>query len=311
MSCNQEIFQQQEENIKQLYAKDIIEGKYENIDFWIYTASTDEKYHVNKKQHKLYVPCDDSITGTYDKTYKVFNLIEKLGFEFDYIFRTNLSTYINVNLLNQFVNNILEDEDKHIYCGSIYCTKNATGPYEYCLYGCGNAILFPKFWINVIAHNHVSKYKYTNFVSHPDEPYYKIDDNTIGLVVNSYAFFNEVDLEMNMYEIWKNFLWHEYGVIPPDPYNYIAVSFREYNDDNTRDHETLWSKMIHHSVQLHKNQIIPEYTLKVQQINILDFEKGMRSVVSREFADKFLSVMSLPNYVEKVKINNKRYNIIN
>ena len=68
MSCNQDFFLQQEQNIRNLYAKDILEGKYENIDFWVYTASTDEKYHVNKKQHKLYVPCDDSLSGTYEKT---------------------------------------------------------------------------------------------------------------------------------------------------------------------------------------------------------------------------------------------------
>ena len=52
MSCNQDLFIKQEQNIKSLYAKDILDEKYKNIDFWVYTASPDSKYHVNKKQHK-------------------------------------------------------------------------------------------------------------------------------------------------------------------------------------------------------------------------------------------------------------------
>ena len=36
-------------------------NKYKNIDFWTFTASTDGKYHINKKIHKIAVPCDDSV----------------------------------------------------------------------------------------------------------------------------------------------------------------------------------------------------------------------------------------------------------
>ena len=313
MSCNQDFFLQQEQNIRNLYAKDILEGKYENIDFWVYTASTDEKYHVNKKQHKLYVPCDDSLSGTYEKTFKTFNLLEKTDIEYDYIFRTNLSTYVNVELLNSWVNSEFID-DKHIYSGSIYCTKNATGPFEYCLYGCGNSLLLPKFWVNIIAHNHVSKYRYINNVVNQDEPYYKIDDNAIGLVVNSYAFFNQVDLEMDMYDVWKNFRYPDPGEIPVDCWSYIAISFREYNPDETRNQEFMWSKMIHLGIQadigLNGLQMKPEYIIANQCIHIIDFEKGMHSVATRDFADKFLSAMSLPNYIEKLQINNKNFNLI-
>ena len=35
-------------------------------------------------------------------------------------------------------------------------------------------------------------------------------------------------------------------------------------------------------------------------IHILDFEKGMRTLVTREFADKFLSIISLPKYIQKL-----------
>lgn len=305
MSCNQDFFIQQEKNIRELYVKDILEGEYENVDFWVYTASEDEKYHVNKRQHKLYIPCNDSLEGTYDKTYKAFKLIEKLGLEYDYILRTNLSTYINVKVLSNFINSDLID-DKHIYCGSVYCAKNATGPYEFCYYGCGNALLLSKFWVNVITHNHVSKYRYNNFVFNPDEPYYKIDDNTIGLVINSYALYNEMD----MFDIWRNFKWQEPGSIPTDANNYMAISFREYNQEGTRDNEHRWGLAIHMGVKMNDNLINAEQLLENQEVHILDFEKGMHSLVSREFADKFIEVMSLPKYVEKLKINNKKFNLM-
>lgn len=309
MSCNQDLFLQQEQNIKQLYAKDILNGKYENIDFWIYTGSKDEKYHINKKAHKLYVPCDDTLKGTYEKTYKTFNLLDKVGIEYDYILRTNLSSYVNVELLNRMINEN-ELDPQHVYCGAIYCAKNATGPYEYCFYGCGNALLLSKFWVDIIKTTHVNRYKTKNYVFNPDEPYYNIDDNTLGLVINSYALFNGLD----MFDVWQCFKYQLPGEIPEDIQNYPIISFREYNEDNTREHEKEWSNMIHHIIMTHSPDIdIHDLICNDNDhcIHILDFEKGMRTLVTREFADKFLSMISLPKYIQKLQINNKRFNIIN
>ena len=56
----------------ELYAKDIINNEFTNVDFWSYTASTDGKYHTNKKLHRLEVPTDDTLKGTYEKTIAVF-----------------------------------------------------------------------------------------------------------------------------------------------------------------------------------------------------------------------------------------------
>ncbi|WQJ51683.1 MAG: hypothetical protein [Hatfieldvirus porci] len=97
MSCNQELFQKQEQMLREeLYAKDIIDKKFDNVDFWSYTSSNDGKYHVNLKLHRLEVPTDDSLYGTYEKTIAAFKLLNSLNIEYDYILRTNCSTYINV-----------------------------------------------------------------------------------------------------------------------------------------------------------------------------------------------------------------------
>lgn len=99
-----------------------------------------------------------------------------------------------------------------MYCGAIYCAKNSTGPYEYCFYGCGNALLLSKFWVNIIKRTHVNRYKTSNYVFNPDEPYYNIDDNTLGLVINSYALFNGLD----MFDVWQCFKYQLPGEIPED-----------------------------------------------------------------------------------------------
>ena len=137
MCCNQELFQQQEYRLRtELYAKDILNRKFKNVDYWTYTASTDGKYHVNKKLHKIEVPTDDSLNGTYEKTYQTFKLLEQLNLDYDYILRTNCSTYINVNLLKSFVNRLTDE--RIIYSNNVYCTN--------CDYRIHYSVLHILFW---------------------------------------------------------------------------------------------------------------------------------------------------------------------
>ena len=295
MSCNQDFFQHQEEIIKTTYAKDIIEGKYPNIEFWIYTASFDTKYHVNHNEHKLYIPSDDSLNGTYEKTIKALKLINTLKIEYDYIFRTNCSTYINIELLDRFINEC-QLNDETIYTGAIYCTDNGTGPFNWCYYGVGNAILFSKYWINILLTN--KPYSFKNYVVNKNEPYYKIDDNTIGLIVNGYLFKNHKD----MFDAWQNFDFPMINNIPDKPQNYIAIPCREYNPENTRDNEEKYMKDIHNIIKENDiKQININNILSNKTVHILDFNRGMHSIITRDYAEIFLNIMSLPKYLANMK----------
>ena len=297
MCCNQDFFIEQENYIKELYAKDIIEGKYPNIEFYTYTASYDTKYHINKTEHKLYVPADDSLTGTFEKTQNVFKLLKHLNFDYDYVLRTNCSTYINVELLNRFINEITLD-DKKIYTGSIYLSEFGTGPYNWCFYGVGNALLLSKFWIDIILKTNPKNIK--NYVKTKDEIYYKIDDNTIGLIVNDYAFNHNMD----MYDIWQNFKFPVINHIPVDPYNYLAIPCRQYNKENNRDNEKLALNKIHEYIKKSDiNKVNLNNILSEQFVHILIFDKGMHNIVSREFANEFLYCVSLVKYLEKLSKN--------
>lgn len=300
MSCNQELFINQERMLREeLYAKYVLQNYFPDVDFWSYTASTDGKYHVNKKQHRLEVPTDDTIQGTYEKTLATFKLLNQTGIEYDYIFRTNCSTYVNVPLLRDFVDTLTDD--KLIYSGSIYCSNNGTGPYEWCLYGIGNSLLLSKYWVDVICNNHVNKYKQYNMVKNEDEPYYHIDDNTFGLVINCHCLENCLD----MYNIWNNFRMPVVNTIPEDPYTYIAIPFRQYNKEGNRDLECEHARNIHDIIMRTGVEIDPSIHTAFQDFHIIDYTRKMHSIVSREFGNQFLDVMAYPRFINKLKQTNK------
>ena len=198
MGCNQDFFIQEEKVVRKTYAKDILNNKYQNIDFWTFTASTDGKYHINKKIHKIAVPCDDSLYGTYDKNIKTFKVInEVLQLDYDYILHTNLSTFIHVPYLNDFIKSIPEsDIQKHyIYSNKLYASKDGCGPEEFDIYGLGNSLLIPKFWVDVLIKYPVHSLKCYNKTQNP----LTIDDNTFGFIINTYSDLHGID----KFDIWK------------------------------------------------------------------------------------------------------------
>ena len=224
------------------------------------------------------MPGDDTLHGTYEKTIKVLKLIStksKFSFiDYDYIFRTNCSTYINVEPLDMFVQNL--DNDRIIYSGAVYSTKDASGPYEYCMYGVGNSLLIPRYWVNIICENHISKY--ADMIKVKSDSIYNIDDNAIGTVINCYAIQNG----MNHLDIWKNFNLPHINTIPADKdlNKYIAVPFRIYGGN--REHEFQLCAHIHDYIK--NNELV--YNLHEisgeQQITIINFGKGIRTVKKRD-----------------------------
>ena len=139
MSCNQEAFLNEENTIKETWAKDIIEGKYPNITWYAYRNTLHDKpYDMN---NIIYVPENDDRSHTYQKTIACFKYINdhKEKFDFDFIVRTNTSQYVNVELLNKFVED-LDSNDETIYTSQI-CFNTSS---HLKLYGRGNFVLFSR-----------------------------------------------------------------------------------------------------------------------------------------------------------------------
>jgi hypothetical protein len=171
MSCQDEFFKQQVEKIKETWAKPILEGKYPNMDFIVYEGGYDN-HSYDKENHILKVRCEDDLDNTFKKTYYAFSLMNS-NVKYDYIFRTNTSTYVNVDLLDKFIQS-LEDYNV-VYTSELYSLVESNVPYPLYLYGRGNGLILSKKVVNVLLKEGIS-FLYEE----------RVDDVAIGNVLNTY-----------------------------------------------------------------------------------------------------------------------------
>ncbi len=97
---------------------------YIDIDFWVYTdAEEGEDTHADKANKIIYIKReykdkDDALYHTYSKTIFALREIKKLELKYDYLIRTNNSTWINLPLLNEFL--AYQEDDSQLFTGRIY-----------------------------------------------------------------------------------------------------------------------------------------------------------------------------------------------
>lgn len=125
MSANLPLFNKMEEVCNETW-RNYDKKKYPdvNADFWTYTdAKEGEETHIDEKNHIIYIKLDTShqtpLDATYSKTIEAMYIIkDKLKLEFDYMVRTNNSTWINVPLVNDFL--AYNHDDSKIYASKLY-----------------------------------------------------------------------------------------------------------------------------------------------------------------------------------------------
>ena len=64
VTCNQDFFLLESDIVRKTYAKPILKGEYENIDFYDCTSTEREERIEN---HRIYVHAPDDINGTMEK----------------------------------------------------------------------------------------------------------------------------------------------------------------------------------------------------------------------------------------------------
>lgn len=116
MSCNLPQYKQREEDIRNTWGKDILEKKHENIDLWFFTSG--EHDMIDMYNHKLYTKCNDLRDRTFQKLMKTIYNAEANGLEYDWILRVNISTYINIELIDMIVQHSPSDE--FLYAGTLF-----------------------------------------------------------------------------------------------------------------------------------------------------------------------------------------------
>lgn len=109
MSCNVESYLQQEGYIKETWGKDIDDGLYPGFKYVFFRSGKDGVFHPEEKV--LEVRTGDTLKETAEKTNRAMVYLTQMFF-YDYVIITNMTTYMNLRLINDFVNSDLIENDK-------------------------------------------------------------------------------------------------------------------------------------------------------------------------------------------------------
>ena len=149
-AANIPIFKKLDETCKQTWMN-VDHEKYPNIqvEYWTYTDCDpgEKEIRVDKENHVIYIPTDyekERFYQTYSKTILALREIKKLGIKYDYMIRTNNSTWINIPLLNEFL--AWQTDDSLIFAGRLYgCFWSAFN-----LYASGELMIWHNRTVDII-----------------------------------------------------------------------------------------------------------------------------------------------------------------
>ena len=217
MSANQEHFINQIEDCKNTWLSVLEDEKYSHIinkyvnkiDYLYYDANIKNKYNIietkdgkeyleadlsnnvlidkHNKHHLCNILEDDS--WTWQKTYDVFEYItnEEQYSDYDYVIRTNTSSYINILLLSYILyrefNNDSIDSNTMCYGSELISMYSTRIPNPNDVYIRGNCLILPKY----IIKNVILKYgQFYNSTSYNGKENKVCDDVVIGNILNVY-----------------------------------------------------------------------------------------------------------------------------
>lgn len=216
MSCQDDFFVKEEEILKETWAKPIINGEYKNIDIIIYRGGYDENSYSNKtKVLKLHI--EDGMPYTFKKTYMALNMIWNEFREYDYVFRTNTSTYVNVPLMNELIQRM--EDDTIAYFSDIYSLSEQCAPYPLCLGGRGNGMLLSNKLVNIILKEGLPWIYLTHAMHSSDGTAHIPDDSTISMILNSHWIMNGEEYKDHI----KGLRHGWYNCISTEAYNNHSV----------------------------------------------------------------------------------------
>lgn len=224
-SCNDDFFKREIECIKETYASNLPF----NIDFIYYTGNNEKEELIDDC---LKLTCSDDICSTFRKTYYALRFLQFNNMHYDYIVKTNTSTYINVKLLNEIINSI--EDDKKLYCTELYSLSDGCCPTPLALFARGNCIILSKYWQDIILYEGIS-FLYLNIT----------DDKTIGNIHNSFKIKSRqqyIDNFVCFSHGWykcinnqdtpNNHKLCKYGASLDDYSNFLTVQVKNYVDRN-------------------------------------------------------------------------------
>ena len=120
MSCNQPLYQEEEQACRDTFLKDAEGAK---IPFYFYKGVSEEHPEpgFDEEARTLYLDVPDGLGGTGKKTVAALEAI--LPRDFDYVIKTNVSTYLNIKNIINGMENWEGGNDHKIYGGRYIINK--------------------------------------------------------------------------------------------------------------------------------------------------------------------------------------------
>ena len=205
MSCNDNKFRIEANNTKYCFNKQIIKHNLQDY-VKVYDYLQGDNDIINNDT--IYCNELDDYNHTYEKTIRCFEIIHKNNVEYDYIFRTNSSTFINIKLLYEFCKHISKYSffDNKLFTSCLTSINYAFAPRQYDLVAQGKGLLFNKQLMNTLLANkwiHKRNDHLTNYIFCGTVFYNDIKNNTLEYKINKTddvqisTIFNLLNLEQN------------------------------------------------------------------------------------------------------------------
>lgn len=230
MSCNLPYHNKQENIVKDTWGKNIIAHKYNNVDLYFYKSCNNEHNKEKIDGNYIYVNTNDNWYNTYQKTLRALQLIEENNIKYDFILRTNCSTYINIDLVLYFINFLIKKQyTQYIFTGEVLRNdlRISEDKIEPVTIGRGNFLLFNKFHI----------YKILNFKEDTFLFTHNTDDRVLGKIFEDTPF-----LTLKPNTIYENF---EYKArLESMSCSDIYISYRYYYNEDRFYRESIGAKKI-------------------------------------------------------------------
>lgn len=142
-SCNHPFFKDESAVVEETWAKDLIDGKYEGYAYFRFTSCDEGHPNPCIDGHVIYVNNDDRFDTTYEKMRDAYRLLLANGYDFETLFRTNTSTYINVrNAIKAMETNSVY-EIKSDICGYYHLMPDGHREFQFNCFT-GNAYIMSK-----------------------------------------------------------------------------------------------------------------------------------------------------------------------
>ena len=120
MSCNSQLYRDSEQACRETF---ITDAEKAGVRYYFYRGDAEET-SINDETHEMLFPVNDNLAGTARKTILAFKEALKLE-DWDYIVKTNVSTWLDVRKIQKAVNAWEGREDLNIY-GARFLVNSAS-----------------------------------------------------------------------------------------------------------------------------------------------------------------------------------------